>query len=108
MHYLLLWGSFKNPKKLIIVHTWRKEVDAFAWECVVGWGEACSELEWDFFWSDVGWMYEFFDHIHLADHQRFNHFRNYYELTRKDLLIKNLKRMKKTLEREGQLAEAAK
>ncbi len=34
-----------------------------------GGGEACSELEWDFFWSDVGWMYEFFDHIHLADHQ---------------------------------------
>lgn len=29
----------------------------------------CSELDWDFFWSDVGWMYEFFDHIHLADHQ---------------------------------------
>ncbi|KAH8934680.1 hypothetical protein BDL97_18G097200 [Sphagnum fallax] len=73
-----------------------------------GWVETESELEWDFFWSDVGWMYEFFDHIHLADHQRFNHFRNYYELTRKDLLIKNLKRMKKTLEREGQIAEAAK
>ncbi|BBN18385.1 tubulin polyglutamylase TTLL9 [Marchantia polymorpha subsp. ruderalis] len=71
------------------------------------WVETESELDWDFFWSDVGWMYEFFDHIHLADHQRFNHFRNYYELTRKDFLIKNLKRMKKTLEKEDKLEEAA-
>lgn len=63
-----------------------------------GWTETNSELDWDFFWSDVGWMYEFFDHIHLADHQ----------LTRKDLLIKNLKRMKKTLERDGQTVEAGK
>ncbi|KAL2650233.1 hypothetical protein R1flu_018361 [Riccia fluitans] len=70
------------------------------------WVETESELDWDFFWSDVGWMYEFFDHIHLADHQRFNHFRNYYELTRKDFLIKNLKRMKKTLEKEDKLEEA--
>ena len=37
-----------------------------------------------------------------------NHFRNHYELTRKDLLIKNLKRMKKQLEKEDQPAEAAK
>ncbi|CAM6122925.1 unnamed protein product [Calypogeia fissa] len=73
-----------------------------------GWVETDSELDWDFFWSDVGWMYEFFDHIHLADHQRFNHFRNYYELTRKDFLIKNLKRMKKVLEKEEKAEEAAK
>ena len=31
-----------------------------------------------------------------------------WQLTRKDLLIKNLKRMKKTLERDGQLVEAGK
>jgi tubulin polyglutamylase TTLL9 len=40
--------------------------------------------------------------------QRINHFRNHYELTRKDLLIKNLKRAKKQLEREDKPAEAAK
>lgn len=28
-----------------------------------------SELEWDFLWTDVGWLYDTFDHIHLADHQ---------------------------------------
>lgn len=36
-----------------------------------------------------------------------NHFRNHYELTRKDLMVKNLKRYKKQLEREGRQAEAA-
>ncbi|KAH7331593.1 hypothetical protein KP509_20G042100 [Ceratopteris richardii] len=71
------------------------------------WTETESDLEWDFFWSDVSWMHDFFDHVHLAEHQRINHFRNYYELTRKDLLIKNLKRMKKTLERENKLLEAS-
>ena len=40
--------------------------------------------------------------------QRINHFRNHYELTRKDLLIKNLKRTKKQLEREDKGVEAAK
>ena len=33
--------------------------------------------------------------MRLAAHQRVNHFRNHYELTRKDLLVKNLKRTKK-------------
>lgn len=30
-----------------------------------------------------------------------NHFPNHYELTRKDLLVKNIKRYRKDLEREG-------
>lgn len=38
--------------------------------------------------------------MHLNDWQRINHFPNHYELTRKDLLIKNLKRAKRQLERE--------
>lgn len=37
-----------------------------------------------------------------------NHFPNHYELTRKDLLVKNIKRYRKDLEREGNpLAERA-
>ncbi len=40
--------------------------------------------------------------------QRVNHFRNHLELTRKDLLVKNMKRMKKQLERADALEEAAK
>lgn len=73
-----------------------------------GYKETDSETDWDFFWADVGWIREHFDHTHLEEHQRLNHFRNHYELTRKDLLLKNLKRAKKQLEREDRLAEAAK
>eukprot|EP00741_Cyanophora_paradoxa_P017535 tig00020996_g16939.t1 len=47
------------------------------------------------------------DKMHLDENQRVNHFRNHYELTRKDLLIKNLKRERKRLERDGQPEEAA-
>eukprot|EP00667_Euglena_gracilis_P013278 EG_transcript_13686 len=72
-----------------------------------GWKETEDELDWDFHWADKQWMCEVFDHIHLNERQRVNHFRNYYELCRKDLLIKNLKRMKRTLEREGKMEEAA-
>lgn len=37
----------------------------------------------------------------LSDDQMVNHFPNHYELTRKDLLIKNIKRYRKELEKEG-------
>ena len=38
--------------------------------------------------------------IRLGDHQLVNHFPNHYELTRKDLMVKNIKRYKKELEKE--------
>ncbi|GLC33111.1 hypothetical protein PLESTB_000369300 [Pleodorina starrii] len=71
------------------------------------WVETESETDWDFFWADKGWIHHELDKMHLADWQRINHFPNHYELTRKDLLIKNLKRAKKQLEREERLSEAA-
>lgn len=58
-----------------------------------GWEETHSDTDWDINWADTAWVRENFDHIHFEDHQRVNHFRNHYELTRKDLTIKNLKRM---------------
>ena len=39
--------------------------------------------------------------------QRINHFPNHYELTRKDNLIKNLKRTQRALMREGLVDEVA-
>ena len=42
--------------------------------------------------------------IRLGEHQIINHFPNHYELTRKDLMVKNLKRYKKEVEKEGLLA----
>ncbi|KAL0489461.1 tubulin polyglutamylase [Acrasis kona] len=65
-----------------------------------------SELDWDLHWADVGWVKETLDHLHLEEYQRINHFRNHYELTRKDLLVKNLKRMKKILEKEEKYDDA--
>ena len=73
-----------------------------------GWKETDSETEWDFFWADVHWMRECFDHIHFDEGQRINHFRNHFEMTRKDLLNKNLKRIRKQLQREDKREEAEK
>ena len=45
--------------------------------------------------------------MRLEEWQRVNHYRNNYELTRKDHMVKNLKRQRKQLEREGRVEEAA-
>ncbi|KAJ3324857.1 putative tubulin polyglutamylase ttll9, partial [Gonapodya sp. JEL0774] len=73
-----------------------------------GWEEVSENEDWDFFWADVHWVHDQYDHTHLRDYQRINHFRNHYELTRKDLLVKNLKRTFKTVEREHGRAAALK
>jgi tubulin polyglutamylase TTLL9 len=56
----------------------------------------------------VGYMKELFDQGYFEEHMRINHFRNHYELTRKDLMMKNLKRFKRQFEREQNKVEASK
>ncbi|XP_069507107.1 probable tubulin polyglutamylase TTLL9 isoform X2 [Ambystoma mexicanum] len=73
-----------------------------------GWVEVKDEGEWDFYWCDVGWLRENFDRIYLEEHVRICHFRNHYELTRKNLMVKNLKRFRKTQDRDLGKSEAAK
>ncbi|KAG8567249.1 hypothetical protein GDO81_013552 [Engystomops pustulosus] len=73
-----------------------------------GWTEVKDDGEWDFYWCDVGWLRENFDHIYMEEHVRICHFRNHYELTRKNFMVKNLKRFRKQLERESGRLEAAK
>ena len=73
-----------------------------------GWQETRSDTDWDINWADVGWIRDFYDHIRFEDHQRVNHFRNHYELTRKDLMAKNLKRMRKYLAKNESISEAEK
>ncbi|XP_026188401.1 putative tubulin polyglutamylase TTLL9 [Mastacembelus armatus] len=73
-----------------------------------GWTEVREEGEWDFNWCDVGWLRENFDHSYMEEHVRINHFRNHYELTRKNLMVKNLKRYRKNLERDVGRMEASK
>uniref|UniRef100_A0A803XPC8 Tubulin--tyrosine ligase-like protein 9 n=1 Tax=Meleagris gallopavo TaxID=9103 RepID=A0A803XPC8_MELGA len=75
--------------------------------CRPGWQQARNEEEWDFLWCDVTWLRENFDHVYLEEHVRICHFRNHYELSRKNYLVKNLKRFRKQLEREAGKLEAA-
>ncbi|XP_029466891.1 probable tubulin polyglutamylase TTLL9 [Rhinatrema bivittatum] len=73
-----------------------------------GWMEVKDEGDWDFYWCDVSWLRENFDHIYMDEHVRICHFRNHYELTRKNFMVKNMKRFRKQLEREAGKVEAAK
>ena len=63
--------------------------------------------DWDILWVERDAIYEIMNNYHLAPHQRINHYRNHFELTRKDLMVKNLKRYKKQIEKEGRFDEAA-
>lgn len=59
-----------------------------------------EDENFDFFWCTIEWMRDNFDHKYLADHVRLCHFRNHFELTRKNLMVRNLKRAKKKIEKE--------
>lgn len=72
-----------------------------------GWREVEEHEDWDFVWADREWIYATFDKMHLESWQRLNHFRNGRELCRKDLMAKNVKRRRRTLEKEGRYEEAA-
>ena len=73
-----------------------------------GWKETDKD-DWDFIWADKDWIRMHLDEVrhHLAPHVKVNHFRNHYELTRKDHMVKNLKRMVSNLRREDRASEAA-
>lgn len=73
-----------------------------------GWRETDSDTDWDVAWVDVGWIRDNMDAMHFEEHQRINHFRNHFELTRKDSMYKNLRRMQRQLQREDKHDEARK
>ena len=70
-----------------------------------GWKETDGD-DWDIFWAEKEWINEVMSHIHLSANQKINHFRNHYEITRKDMLIKNLKKYVKQLIKESKKDEA--
>jgi tubulin polyglutamylase TTLL1 len=66
------------------------------------WPRSVDDGEWNFYWASPHSVKQIFNpenNMRLADHQVLNHFPNHYELTRKDLMVKNLKRYRKELER---------
>uniref|UniRef100_H3CNA2 Tubulin--tyrosine ligase-like protein 9 n=1 Tax=Tetraodon nigroviridis TaxID=99883 RepID=H3CNA2_TETNG len=73
-----------------------------------GWVEAKEHEEWDLNWCDLGWMKDNLDYVCMEDHIRINHFQNQYELCRKNLMVKNLKRHQKSLEKHIGRMEASK
>ena len=66
-----------------------------------GWQEIKEEGEWDFYWADVAWVREQMDYIYLEEHVKICHFRNHYELTRKNLMARNVKRLRKVVEKRS-------
>lgn len=67
------------------------------------WKESESEEGWDIMWCDKNWITSDFDGIRFRDNQKVNHFRNFYELTRKDLLIKNVNKIKIQYRRSNEM-----
>ena len=65
--------------------------------------------DWNFYWMSVQTIRNVFSvetGYRLSDDQTVNHFPNHCELRRKDLMVKNSKRYRKELEKEGRpLAE---
>lgn len=56
-----------------------------------------EEDDWNVYWCEKEYIPETLDKIRLFPEKRINHFRNFYEICRKDLLSKNVKRYKKAL-----------
>jgi tubulin polyglutamylase TTLL1 len=60
--------------------------------------------DWNVYWASVGTVRSIFNPEsgrRLQDHQLINHFPTHSELTRKDLMAKNIKRYRRELEREA-------
>jgi len=69
-----------------------------------GWIQVDADDEWNFYWAGIQTCRTLFSldsGYRMNDRQIINHFPNHYELTRKDLLVKNIKRYRKELERDG-------
>uniref|UniRef100_A0A8C3GPY3 Tubulin tyrosine ligase like 1 n=1 Tax=Cairina moschata TaxID=8855 RepID=A0A8C3GPY3_CAIMO len=69
-----------------------------------GWIQVAENEDWNFYWMSVQTIRNVFSvetGYRLSDDQIVNHFPNHYELTRKDLMVKNIKRYRRELEKEG-------
>uniref|UniRef100_A0A3B3BH90 Tubulin tyrosine ligase-like family, member 1 n=1 Tax=Oryzias melastigma TaxID=30732 RepID=A0A3B3BH90_ORYME len=68
------------------------------------WVQVTESEDWNFYWMSIQTIRNVFSvdtGYRLSDDQMVNHFPNHYELTRKDLMIKNIKRYRKDLEKES-------
>ncbi len=96
----------KNPKEVKFGTTVRHSIP-YKVLCARGWREVDDD-SWDFFYADVGWIHENVPYastgtqgLRLNENQKVNHFPNHVELTRKDLMAKNVKRSAKNAQKEN-------
>jgi len=89
---------------------WRSDFDKFVISANCDrrgwhkWSPDDSGEDWNFYWANVHTAKQIFlpeNGIRLEPWQLINHFPNHYELTRKDLMVKNVKRYQKTMKKEG-------
>jgi tubulin polyglutamylase TTLL1 len=84
-----------DQEKTVIVSNFEKR----------GWVKGSLEDgEWNFYFCSVYTARSLFNvesGFRLADNQLISHFPTHYELTRKDCMVKNIKRYRKDLERDG-------
>ncbi|XP_050440530.1 polyglutamylase complex subunit TTLL1 [Adelges cooleyi] len=69
-----------------------------------GWLHVGPDDDWNFYWAGIQTCRSLFSidsGYRMHDNQMINHFPNHYELSRKDMLVKNIKRYRRELEREG-------
>lgn len=69
-----------------------------------GWLQVGADEEWNVYWAGTATCKNIFSvdsGYRMNDNQLINHFPNHYELSRKDLLVKNIKRYRRELEKEG-------
>ena len=62
----------------------------------------------EFYWTSVNTVRQIFNgknYIKLTDNQILSHFPNFYELTRKDLMAKKIKKYKKYLLKDNKCIE---
>lgn len=75
-----------------------------------GWTRATDEGEWNIYFASpqtIKTLFSSESSVRLNDTQLVSHFPNHFELTRKDLMVKNIKRYKKEFERLLQMERAA-
>jgi tubulin polyglutamylase TTLL1 len=69
-----------------------------------GWQRCAENEQWNIFWALPWTVKSIFnpDNGHrLNEYQLLNHYPNHLELTRKDLMVKNIKRFRKDMEKEN-------
>ncbi|CAH8561767.1 unnamed protein product [Schistosoma turkestanicum] len=69
-----------------------------------GWVIVHPDEDWNIFWASVQSVHIIFNNdtsYRLSDNQIINHFPNHFELTRKDLMVRNIKRYRRELEKDG-------